>query len=95
MIINLINIKNIDLVEQASKGARVIGASAFSMLGGNINKKLTEEKTRKIADGVHKLLKERKKMSIPDVMEAFDVNVAEAIEAVKILKQRGIIQEID
>jgi len=90
-----INANNNDIIVQASKGANFVSTASYALLGGNLSNNLKKERIKKLATKIERLLKIRKKMTIPEVMKEFRVNIADAIEAINLLKERGIIQEID
>jgi predicted HTH transcriptional regulator len=90
-----VNITSVDLIKQASKGAKFFSTASYALLGGNLSNNLKKEKIERLSINIERLLKTRKKMTVPEVMKEFNVNIAEAIEAINLLKERGIIQEID
>ena len=65
------------------------------MLGGNLNKDFEKDKINDIAEEIKELLKEEKTLTIPKIMKKFNINAMEAIEAVEILRKKGIVEEID
>ncbi len=84
-----------EVLKKASEGARFVSSATYSLFGGDLNKKIQEEKTERLANNIKELLATRKKMSIPEVMREFNVNVAEAIAAIDWLKSKGIVHETD
>ncbi len=92
----MINIeKKSNIIQKASEGARLVSSATFTLFGGNLNRKINDEKIEKLANEIKEILITKKKMSIPEVMREFNVNVAEAIEAVDRLKRKGIVHETD
>lgn len=54
------------------------------------------ERIRWLAEEIRKdLLKTKKVIDIQDVMEAYKVNAVDAYESIKLLKEEGILTEID
>lgn len=83
-----------DICEKAAIGFDFLGISAHAILGGNINRIIRREKLNKLAEDIKKLLEKKKRITIPEIMKMFKVNALDAIEAINILKEKGIVKEV-
>ncbi len=90
-----INDQEYDVRKKASQGARFVSVASASILGVNLNLEIRNEKIMKISDQIRDWLKEKKTITIPEIMKKFGINAADAIEAIEILREEGHIQEID
>jgi len=53
------------------------------------------ERIEILADNIAELLKEKKQLEIPEIVEKCNVSVIDAISAINILKKKGIVIETE
>jgi predicted DNA-binding transcriptional regulator len=86
--------KNIGWTDKEITSDTVNATGIFiSAMTGNSHL-LREYRIKRLANDIKALLIERKKMRIPEIMGEFDVTAVDAIDAVEILKKKGIVKEI-
>jgi len=51
------------------------------------------QEMEQLANKIAVYLKERGKLTVPEIMDKFDVSASDAIDAIEILKERGIARE--
>lgn len=90
-----INGKNYDLIKKASKGTRFVSESSFALFGGNLNQQIRKEKIKTISEEILELLKKKESITIPIIMKSFHINAIDAIEAIELLRVKGMIQETE